>query len=366
MRCVRLATTGFRNLQPFELNTDAQFVVFHGENAQGKTNALEALYWAATLKPLRAKRASELVAWGASSSHVAADVLHEGLLRKYRVDYASGERKVRVDGKAPTELADYFTGVRAIAFAPSDAAIVDGEPAKRRAWVDRATFTRQPAYLALARAYRRALGHKAAALKGPVDRTLLDVYDEQLASLGARVAERRAGLLEALEPHVREVHRHIAGGDDELGLRMRTKAEGQDLAERIESLRAAMTASRDLDMRRGFTMIGPHTDELLITLNGKALRTFGSRGQVRSLVLSLKLSELLAARDRGVTPMFLLDDVSSELDRSRTARLVEVLADLKAQVFASTTAPEHIEGLPADGTLTVRVSAGELHTEMPS
>lgn len=360
MRAVRLATEGFRNLEPFELATDAQFVVFHGDNAQGKTNALEAVYWAATLKPLRGKRVKELVGWQADSAHVALDVVHEGLLRRYRVDYAGGERSVRVDGKSPRELADYFAGVRAIAFAPSDASIVEGEPAHRRAWVDRATFTRQPAYLGLVRAYRRALGHKAAALKGPADSALLDVYDTQLAELGAKVAARRAALLDDLGPHVREVHRHIAGRAGELGLRMRTKAVGDSHAARKAALLEAMAESRELDLRRGFTLVGPHTDELVISLDGKALRTFGSRGQVRSLVLSLKLAELLAAKAAGVTPLFLLDDVSSELDRARTARLVAVLADLGAQVWASTTAPEHIEGLPAGETLAVRVDQGRL------
>ncbi|MCO4748357.1 MAG: DNA replication and repair protein RecF, partial [Proteobacteria bacterium] len=340
MRAIRLATEGFRNLEPFELHTDAQFVVFHGDNAQGKTNALEAVYWAATLKPLRGKRVGELVGWEAETARVALDVVHEGLTRRYRVDYAGGQRQIRVDGKPPSELSDYFAGVRAIAFAPSDAAIVDGEPARRRAWVDRATFTRQPAYLALVRAYRRALGHKAAALKGQGDSTLLDVYDEQLSSLGARVTERRTSLLDALTPHVREVHRTIAGGERELGLRLRTKAVGDDLSARTAALREAMAASRELDLRRGFTLVGPHTDELVLTLDGKALRTFGSRGQVRSLVISLKLAELLAAKEAGVTPLFLLDDVSSELDRARTGRLVAVLAELGAQVWVSTTAPE--------------------------
>jgi DNA replication and repair protein RecF len=359
MRAVRLATQGFRNLEAFDLDTNAQFVVFHGDNAQGKTNALEAVYWAATLKPLRGKRLKELVAWGTKGAHVALDVRHEGLLRRYRVDYA-GERQIRVDGKTPRDLSDYFSGVRAIAFAPSDGAIVEGEPSIRRAWVDRATFTRQPAYLGLVRAYRRALGHKAAALKGPVDASLLDVYDLQLAELGAKVAARRAALLEDLGPHVQEVHKTIAGRTESLGLRMRTRALGESHAQRHQALLEAMRESRALDLRRGFTLIGPHTDELVITLDGKPLRTFGSRGQVRSLVLSLKLAELLAARDAGVTPLFLLDDVSSELDRARTGRLVAVLADLGAQVWVSTTAPEHIEGLPPDDTRVVRVSEGTL------
>lgn len=359
MRAVRLATRGFRNLEPFELETDASFVVFHGDNAQGKTNALEAVYWAATLKPLRGKRLRELVTWESDSAHVALDVVHEGLLRRFRVDYDK-EREIRVDGKTPRDLADYFSGVRAIAFAPSDASIVDGEPAIRRAWVDRATFTRQPAYLGLVRAYRRALGHKAAALKGPVDASLLDVYDLQLAELGAKVVERRAALLEDLGTHVQAVHRTIAGRDEALGLRMRSRATGDSHGERKQALLDAMAESRSLDLRRGFTLVGPHTDELVISLDGKALRTFGSRGQVRSLVLSLKLAELLAAKAAGVTPMFLLDDVSSELDRVRTGRLVSVLADLGAQVWVSTTTPEHIEGLPGGETCLVRVEAGRI------
>ena len=366
MRCVRLAAQGFRNLQAFELSCDAQFVVFCGDNAQGKTNSLEALYWAATLKPLRGRKSSELVQWGAERASVVIDVQHEGLTRRHRVDYAAGTRAIRVDGKTPLELSDYFAGVRAIAFAPSDASIIDGEPSRRRDWVDRATFTRQPAYLDLVRAYLRALGHKAAALKGGADMALLDVYDEQLSSLGARVVERRTALLDALDPHIKEVHRIISGRRETLGLRMRTRGEGVDRAARTEALREAMSHSRELDLRRGFTLVGPHTDELVVTLDGKAVRTFGSRGQVRSLVLSLKLAELLAAQQAGVTPIFLLDDVSSELDRSRTGRLIGVLAELGAQVLVSTTSPGHIEGLPEHDTLVVSVEAGNLEPLPPT
>ena len=132
MHLEHLATRGFRNLDPIDLPLPARFVVLHGDNAQGKTNALEAIYLLATLKTVRARQTNELVRWGEPSAAVAGRVRHDGVSRQYRVDLARGSREVRLDGKKVSDLSEYFHGIRAIAFAPSDASIVTGEPKLRR------------------------------------------------------------------------------------------------------------------------------------------------------------------------------------------------------------------------------------------
>ena len=192
------------------------------------------------------------------------------------------------------------------------------------------------------------------------DHALLDALDAQLALIGARLAERRAQLLAELTPHVDAMYRALADTDGHVELVLRTSARGADERSRAEALAEIFARSRSTEVRRRRTLAGPQTDEVSIRLGGQPARRYASRGQVRSLVLALKLAELRAARERGAVPLFLLDDLSSELDRVRTRRLVALLADLGAQVFATTTDPEHVDALPAADTSMLAVREGRI------
>jgi len=364
VRLLGLQAVGFRNLAPLDLQTDASFVVVHGKNAQGKTNLLEGVFLLATLKPLRARRTQELIAWGQEGAVVAATVRAGGLARRYKLQLGAGGRTLSLDGQR-AEQADWFEGVRAIAFTPSDGEIVLGGPSERRAWIDRAAFTKAPRHLDLVRTYRRCLEQKSTALKaGRPDPILLDALDEQLAAAGAAVVRRRLDILAELRPRVAELHRRIAGDDGrEVSLRYSPSIADGGPEEVQQRLTDKLARARKEELRRRSTLVGPQRDEVHILLDGQPARAFGSRGQVRSLVLSLKLAELVAARDRGEVPLFLLDDLSSELDRARTARLVQTLSDLRAQVFITTTDPSHLDALPSDDTLYVELSEGRVSAE---
>lgn len=356
---MRLAAEGFRNLEPFELRTDARFVVLHGKNAQGKTNALEAIYLLATLKPLRARRSADLVRWGTESATVVGDAEHDGLTRRHRVELGA-RRKVELDGKT-AELETYFAGIRAIAFTPQDAAVVTGEPARRRAWIDRAAFTASPAHLDVVRTWRRVLDQKAAALRaGDPDPGVLDALDDRFAAESARLVTRRLRVLKELAPHAVALHGDIAAQAGRLTLRYRSAVSGDTPEARQGALREELARSRRREIERRAPLVGPQSDDVEFAIDGRSARSFGSQGQVRSTVLALKLAEMVAARQRGEVPLFLIDDVGSELDRDRKRRLVGVLHDLGAQVFATTTDPEHLADLPVAETRFVTVDAGQL------
>lgn len=359
MRLKRLVARGFRNLDPFDLDLDAPFVVFHGANAQGKTNALEAVWVLASLRPLRAARPVELVRWGESELQLGGWVASEGIERHHRLELRDGQREVQLDGKRCADLTAYFRDLRAICFTPADGEIVTGGPEFRRRWVDRAAFTARPSHLDLVRDHQRALLHKGAALRADrPDPTLLDALDAQLAGLGARLADRRSALLDELNPHVARLYAALARDDGTVRLQLRTAARGQTEPERAAALSEVFARARSVEVRRRRTLVGPQTDEVAVDLGGRPARRHASRGQVRSLVLALKLAELHASRDRGVLPIFLLDDLSSELDRNRTERLVELLSELGAQVVVTTTDPDHLQALPAEGTRRLRVNGG--------
>ena len=361
MRLQRLEARGFRNLADLTLDTDAQFLVIHGENAQGKTNLLEAIYAVATLKPLRGRGLRNLVNWTSERTEVSVTVAQQGLSATCGLEFDRSSRTVKLDGKKITDLPSYFDHIRAIAFCPHYGEIVTEEPKLRRAWIDRAAFTAAPTHLEVVRQFSRCLQHKSAVLKEyPVDEGLLVTLNLQLATLGAQLMDRRVAILDSLDPYIREMHSAITGQTQELTLGYRTSVIGSSAREREQNLYEQLENRRDDEIRRGMTLVGPHKDDVAITLDGRRVRTFGSRGQVRSVVLAMKLAELLAARAAGVVPVFLLDDLSSELDRNRTGRLVGILRDLDAQVVITTTSVEHLDGLPADNTKLVRVEGGHL------
>lgn len=362
MRVERLAAERFRNLAPFDLGVDAQFVVLSGPNAQGKTNTLEAVHLLATLKPLRGPKIRELVAFGEHSASVVADVSHDGITRGLRVDLGGTGRKAWLDGKGDPALGEWFGAIRAVSFTPSDAEIVTGEPSRRRNWIDRAVFTASPAHLDRIKRLRRCLDHKSATLRSErPDPALLDVLDVELAAVGAEIVDRRARMLVELGPPLAEVHADLSLGAERVALSLRTHAEGDDVPARREALTRRLAEVRPRELDRRTTLAGPQLDDVRIAIDGKGAREFGSRGQVRSVVLALKLAEMVAARARGDVPLFLIDDVSSELDADRTARLVSRLAALGGQVFATTTDPAPmVRVLPVDATLGLRVHAGRL------
>ncbi len=359
MRLHRLGATRFRNLAPLGLEFDARFTVFFGRNAQGKTNLLEAIYLLSTLKPLRARRGRELVQFGASSCEVAGIAEHQGIHRRYAVEIADGRRVARLDDKPAPSLIDYFLGLRAIAFVPGDVQILGGEPARRRAWLDRAAFTASPSHLDAVSTYKRVLDQKSAALRdGRPDPRVLDALDAAVAQHGARLAHRRSALLAELGPHAASVHEHIALGRGALSLSYRTEAVGSDVDARARALAARLAEARDREVHRRMSLVGPHLDDLDVHVDGRSLRQYGSQGQVRSAILAMKIAEMHAAAARGDVPLFLFDDVGSELDPERKVRLVQALHGIGAQVFLTTTDLAHLAGLPPADTAAFEVNTG--------
>ena len=359
MRLKSLRARGFRNLVDLQLSTDAPLVLFHGENGQGKTNLLEAIYLLATLKSFRTRKNRELVQSDCETARLEGLVEADGLTRQFSVDLSTRTRKGQVDGKAPRDLPTYFQGIRAVLFAPEHLEIIRGQPERRRRFVDRAVFTARPAYLSLYRDFRHLLNQKSALLRsGAHDPLQLDVLDAQLAHLGARLSLQRSEILAEMEAPFREMHALIAeGGVVDLGLRS-CLGEG-DLDQRREAYLGLLSDAREEECRREMNLVGPQRDDLRIRLDDKPSRAFASQGQARSLVLALKLAELCAAQARAERPLFLLDDLGSELDRGRRERLVRLLEQLEVQCFITSTDPDLLRELEARQVVEVEVVEGQ-------
>jgi DNA replication and repair protein RecF len=370
LRIESLRLTSVRNLVPTVLEPSARFNVFAGDNGQGKTNLLEAVFVVATVRSFRTTQLTDLVAFGAERANVAARVHGHGLTRSYDLELAPGSKRVRLDGKAVRPLSKYFGDFNVVLFAPEDLRIPRGAPADRRRFLDRAVFTRRTDYLSIVQRYELALKNRNAvlrkagdgALRGSQVADLLEVYDGQLSELGVELMSARVQYLEELRPLVRssfaEITRTGVSTDLDYGwAQQRAQRHGiPDAAAQRELLRAA----RSRDLARQTTSVGPHRDDLLFFLDDHDAGGFASQGQLRAIVLAWKTAELeLLAGLRQDPPILLLDDVSSELDAQRNQFLFEHLAPRAAQCFITTTHPSHVLISPQERT-DYRVSAGAI------
>jgi DNA replication and repair protein RecF len=341
--------------------------VLVGENGQGKTNLLEAIYLACTLKPLRAARLAELVRFGAERGLVAADVEGPGGARRVAVEVSSAGRTASLDGKPQEKLDAYFEGLAAVCFAPDDLLLVKGGPEARRRFLDRAAFNRWPAVLAEARDYVRALRARNAALRGAAPEVEAS-FRGPLVRAGARLLRRRLELVAELALRVEHAYAEISGpGAPAAHIAYRAAAgvaARGDEAELARQLEAALEARSARDRERGYTSAGPHMDDLTLALDARGARAYASQGQQRALVLALKVAEIENLRAiLGRPPLHLLDDVSSELDPQKNRFLLEYLGRLPGQAFLTTTDRRLLEPAAGPETVFYRVASGAFSRE---
>lgn len=351
MRLANLHVQSFRNLAEVELVPSPRATILLGENGQGKTNLLEAIYFLSTLKQLRGNRLAELVRFGDERATVAGDFDGPGGLRRIAVQIGPGGRTAFLDGKPQDRLDDYFEGLAAVCFAPDDLLLVKGGPEGRRRFLDRAAFNRWPAVLVEAREYLRALRGRNAALRSAAPEVEAS-FRGPLVRAGARLLRRRLALVQELAPRVRAAYAEISGPgapearfDYRPAAGLRLDGDEDALAARLAD---ALEARLERDREKGYTSAGPHMDDLTLTLDERGARPYASQGQQRALVLALKIAEIENLRAAlGRPPLLLLDDVSSELDPAKNRYLLAYLGGLSAQAFLTSTDRRLLE--PAAG-----------------
>jgi len=362
LRLVFLSIRDFRNLAEVDLEPSPRATILVGENGQGKTNLLEAIYFLSTLKPLRAARLAELVRFGEDRAQVAADFEGPGGLRRAAVQVQAGARAVFLDGKPQDTLDGYFEGLAAVCFAPDDLLLVKAGPEGRRRFLDRAAFNRWPAVLGEARDFVRALRARNAALRTASPEVEAS-FRAPLVRAAARLLVRRRALVEELAPRLAAAFAEVSGpGAPEALLAYRPAAGMQLLGAEVELAQAlAEILERRLgrDRERGYTSAGPHMDDLTLALGGRGARLYGSQGQQRALVLALKIAEIENLRAAlGRPPLLLLDDVSSELDPAKNRFLLAYLGALPAQVFLTSTDRRLLEPAAGAGSRFFGVEKG--------
>lgn len=341
-----------RNLRPLQLQPRERFNVFVGDNGQGKTNLLEAIYTIATLRSFRTAKLTDLIAFGATEARLGARVVKDALVRVYEVDLAPGSRKVRLDGKAVRPLSRYFGGFNVVVFTPEDLALPRGSPGDRRRFLDRGVFNFEGGFLSLASDFEKVLRTRNSVLKQAGQGTLnskqtedlLEVYDAQFAQLSVQIIAARQRFIESLAPELVKAFAAITRTGLAAGARYVSKlVDDRGLAVPAVIIEERLKAGRARDLASQSTQLGPHRDDVVLELDGREAGSFASQGQLRAIMLAWKTAELeILGRAHGDQPILLLDDVSSELDPARNAYLFDHLATLAGQCFITTTSGSHV------------------------
>jgi DNA replication and repair protein RecF len=355
-----LSLRDFRNLKKVDLALGPRFNVLFGDNGQGKTNLLEAVYVLATSRSFRTSKLPELVAMGAETASVRGRIREAEEEREQVVGLRRGMRAARIDGRRPPTLAAYALRTPTVVFHPGAIALSTGSGGERRRLLDRVALYASPAGLAEAESYGKAVRARQRVLEVRGDSAAdLDGWEELMVRHGSALSDERARAAERVIPEAKLAFRRLAARECDLGATYERGAPPDP-----DRFRAELRRNRTKDRARGAATVGPHRDDLALTLGGRSIRGIASQGQHRTVVLALELAEIqVVTESRGVRPVLLLDDVSSELDRQRTASLLDALQEETGQVLLTTTRPELLETAGLSGVeapVTFRVVAGTI------
>lgn len=350
----KLRLRNFRNYTSLDIELFPGKNVLVGDNGQGKTNVIEAIHLCGTGKSYRTPRENELIKWGESAFYTGSRFLrnNDSLLVEVAYSQEKGKR-IRLDGVHQDSAMEYIGAVNIVIFGPDDLRIIKGGPGERRRFLDLEISSIYEGYRRDLAGYRRILSQRNRFLKDGrhlmnsiQGKTALDVWDKQLIPVGVRIMIKRAKIVEKLSSLAHAAYKEIASTgflkldylpsfDVPLDATHRDKAAVIDEYSRI--FQRELNRLKKAELLQGITLIGPHRDNMVFSIDDVDIRTFGSQGQQRTAMLALRLGELdLIRNETGEDPILLLDDVSSELDPSKRAHLWKYIdGDIQTVITAT-------------------------------
>ena len=319
-----LSAENFRNFESLKVELENGINIVYGDNANGKTNLIEAIYFCATGKSRRASSDKELIRFGTQEAHLQA------VLDSQKIDvhlFSDGKKKgIAVDHIPIKKLSQLFGLLLAVIFTPEDLRMVKSGPGERRTFMDIELCQLSGVYYYALRQYYQALKQRNNLLRAiSKDRSLidtLDIWDEPMCKYGTQIMEHRKAFIEEIGSYATAVHKDITGGSENLALNYRPQV--------LDEYERRLNRNRDRDIALGNTGVGIHKDDVSFTINKNDVRIYGSQGQQRTAALSVKLAEIELIKNRTKqTPVLLLDDVLSELDEHRQKFLFKHINDLQ-------------------------------------
>lgn len=320
--------SNFRNYDYLELEFSEGTNILYGDNAQGKTNVLEAIFLSATTKSHKGAKDKEIINFDAEESHIRTYVEKEGVTTKVDMHLRKSKTKgIAIDGQKIKKAADLLGLLNVVFFSPEDLSIIKDGPAERRRFIDMELCQLDNFYLYNLNHYNKIVNQRNQLLKdisfNPSLKDTLNIWDMQLVSFGSKIIERRKLFVDQLNEIIYDLHKKLSGGKEEIKI-------VYDPSSEIEDFEKNLMDSQLKDIKMKMTNVGPHRDDIIIYVNGIDIRKYGSQGQQRTAALSLKLSEIeLVKKITNDTPVLLLDDVLSELDSNRQNFLLQCIGDIQ-------------------------------------
>ena len=406
MHISHLSLTNFRNYGRLELDLPPKATLLYGQNAQGKTNLLEAIYYLATTRSPHADQDSQLLNWDAAQlddpvvvGRLVAQVatkqgnqqLEMRLIQEQKNDRRSGGvsfRREALVNRRKVRLMDLLGHLRVVLFVPQDVQLISGSPAKRRRYLDITLCQIDPLYCRALSDYNKVLEQRNALLRqlaeGGGNRELLSIFDEKLVHLGSQVFTKRAAFLSVIARETQRIYyEELTTGNETIRLSYlpRLQIEGAGRAEDVSNLvslgkwieanpeavserfNKVTAVAYGADVGRGSTNVGPHRDDWRISINGRSLGSYGSRGQQRSAILALKMAEIIwMTKITGESPILLLDEVVAELDEQRRALLLQYVQQ-SSQAILTATDPGMFTADFLQNSNSLRVSNGRVEID---
>lgn len=343
MNIKRLELKNFRNYKDETIELPSGASVFLGQNAQGKTNILEAVYYAALGRSHRTSADMELIRWDEGEALLSLEFFRMSAENKLEFRFFRDSRRKIFRNGAPIRMKDLVGTINVVLFSPEDLFLIKGAPAGRRRFLDMEISQADPSYFYDLAVYTRLLTQRNTLLKrvrdGEADESEIPLWDVQIVPRAVNLIKKRIDTVKKLDELASGTQREISGGREKLSLRYELHGADGDMTKDLFSwYNEKLAESLRLDIVRGVTRFGPHRDDLAFFVNGTDLRAFGSQGQQRTGVLSLKLAELAFFKEEtGEYPILLLDDVMSELDRDRREKLLSFIRGEKMQALITAT-----------------------------
>lgn len=323
-----LELENFRNYSELSISFDNGTNILYGDNAQGKTNILEAIYLSATTKSHKGSKDKDIINFDAQEAHIRTYVMKDGLENRVDMHLRKNKTKgIAINGQKIKKAADLLGLLNVVFFSPEDLSIIKNGPSERRRFVDMELCQLDSFYLYNLNNYNKIVNQRNKLLKdlsfNPNLRDTLFIWDSQLVSYGSKIIERRAAFVKQLNEIIYDIHVRLSGGKEELKI----VYEPDVLLEELEN---GLKNSQEKDIKLKQTTVGPHRDDFSFMIGEIDIRKFGSQGQQRTAALSLKLSEIeLVKKLTKDTPLLLLDDVLSELDSNRQNYLLNSIGDIQ-------------------------------------
>jgi DNA replication and repair protein RecF len=318
----------YRNYETLELQFDQGTNILYGDNAQGKTNVLEAIFLSATTKSHKGSKDKDIIRFGCDESHIRTILEKDGYESRIDMHLRNAKSKgIAIDGQKITKASQLLGLLNVICFSPEDLSIIKDGPSERRRFIDMELCQLDSFYLYNLNHYNQIINQRNKLLKdlylNPSLKETLNIWDSQLVSFGSKIIERRSTFIKQLNDIIFDIHKKLSGDKEHLLIQY-------DPNVLMENFEKKLKENQERDIRLKMSSVGPHRDDFSFLVNDIDIRTFGSQGQQRTAALSLKLSEIeIVKKLTKQKPVLLLDDVLSELDHNRQNYLLNSIGDIQ-------------------------------------